>query len=449
MNRIIKIITLLVFAACAREEAVPVIVDFDFEVFNDDFSIPVQIVFFNRTEGAEDYEWRFEGGVPSRSVNRNPGVIQYDSKGNFEIELIATNQDGSRDSKIIEIQIDDPVIIDFEVTNVDDNFSPAAFSIQNNSTGADSFVWTFEGGQPVSSTSENPGNVVFTEPGEHRITLEISNGRETFTQEEVITVEPFLVADFTEEVAFDDDDFQIPAVMQFTDNSVSATSYQWQFEGASITTSLEQNPNVTFVSEGNHRVTLTASNGKETQTISKVFQFFRNTNLRELNDVVLGINTAHNANTRGSFYSIADRTVYTAEEITTDIADQIDLVFFGLSNTFNRNRFVSPDDLSSTTFDALANAKQTKFINSQELCNCTASLSVSEFDNMQDDTLLNGLTITETPGGLQDFDNSMVLRIVLFETQEGKKGAIKVKEFIDDGSNSYIIVDIKVQKATR
>ncbi len=449
MNRIIKIITLLVFAACAREEAVPVIVDFDFEVFNDDFSIPVQIVFFNRTEGAEDYEWRFEGGVPSRSVNRNPGVIQYDSKGNFEIELIATNQDGSRDSKIIEIQIDDPVIIDFEVTNVDDNFSPAAFSIQNNSTGADSFVWTFEGGQPASSTSENPGNVVFTEPGEHRITLQISNGRETFTQEEVITVEPFLVADFTEEVAFDDDDFQIPVIMQFTDNSISATSYQWQFEGASITTSLEQNPNVTFVSEGNHRVTLTASNGKETQTISKVFQFFRNTNLRELNDVVLGINTAHNANTRGSFYSIADRTVYSAEEITTDIADQIDLVFFGLSNTFNRNRFVSPDDLSSTTFDALANAKQTKFINSQELCNCSASLSVSEFDNMQDDMLLNGLTITETPGGLQDFDNSMVPRIVLFETQEGKKGAIKVKEFIDDGSNSYIIVDIKVQKATR
>ena len=449
MNRIIKIITLLVFAACAREEAVPVIVDFDFEVFNDDFSIPVQIVFFNRTEGAEDYEWRFEGGVPSRSVNRNPGVIQYDSKGNFEIELIATNQDGSRDSKIIEIQIDDPVIIDFEVTNVDDNFSPAVFSIQNNSTGADSFVWTFEGGQPASSTSEDPGNVIFTEPGEHRITLEISNGRETFTQEEVITVEPFLVADFTEEVAFDDDDFQIPVIMQFTDNSISATSYQWQFEGASITTSLEQNPNVTFVSEGNHRVTLTASNGKETQTISKVFQFFRNTNLRELNNVILGINTAHNANTRGSFYSIADRTVYSAEEITTDIADQIDLVFFGLSNTFNRNRFVSPDDLSSTTFDALPNAKQTKFINSQELCNCSASLSVSEFDNMQDDTLLNGLTITETPGGLQDFDNSMVPRIVLFETQEGKKGAIKVKEFIDDGSNSYVIVDIKVQKATR
>ncbi|TSE05629.1 PKD domain-containing protein [Aquimarina algiphila] len=448
MNKIRFILMILVFTlyGCAKEEAVPVIVDFEFDVFNDDFSIPVQVVFFNKTEGGEDYEWTFEGGVPSRSVNRNPGVIQYEAKGTYTIELTASNQDGSMDTKILEIQIDDPVLIDFEVTNLVDNFSPATFSIQNNSSGADSFSWTFEGGTPANSSSENPGEVVFTEPGDHEITLEISNGRETYSQQKTITVAPFLVPDFDFEIAFDDDDLQIPVRIQFENKSISATSYQWEFQGANVLTSNDENPEVVFNQTGSKTITLTALNGKETKSLSKEISFFTNTNLRELNDIRLGINTAHTSNTTGSFYSIADRTVYTAEEITTAISERIDIVFFGLSSTFVRNRFVSPDELSGTTFDALQNPKSTIFINSQELCGCSASLSVAQFDAMQDDTLLSSLLIEETPGGLQDFDNSVLPRIVLFQTQEGKKGAIKIKNFVNDGQNSFISVDIKVQK---
>ncbi|WP_271782933.1 PKD domain-containing protein [Aquimarina algiphila] len=442
---IIIIFTICLFG-CAKEEAVPVIVDFEFEVFNDDFSIPVQVVFFNRTEGGEEYEWTFEGGVPSRSVNRNPGVIQYDAKGTYNIELTATNQDGSVDTKVLEIQIDDPVLVDFEVTNLIDNFSPARYSIQNNSSGANSFSWVFEGGTPATSSNQNPGEVVFTEPGDHEITLEISNGRETYSQQKTITVAPFLVPDFDFEVAFEDDDFQIPARIQFQNNSISATSYQWEFQGATVLTSDEENPEIVFNQTGTKTIRLTSSNGKETKTISKEVSFFTNTNLRELNDIRLGINTAHNTNTIGSFYSINDRKVYSAQDITPAISERIDLVFFGLSNTFIVNRFTSPDDLSGTTFTALQNPKNTIFINSQELCGCAASLTVSQFDAMQDDTILNSLLITETPGGLQDFDDSVLPRIILFQTQEGKKGAIKIKSYVDDGQNSYINVDIKVQK---
>ncbi|MBQ0741234.1 PKD domain-containing protein, partial [Aquimarina celericrescens] len=82
----------------------------------------------------------------------------------------------------------------------------------------------------------------------------------------------------------------------------------------------------------------------------------------------------------------------------------------------------SPHKISETTFDVFQNPKSTIFINSQELCGCTASLTVSQYDMMQDDVLLNSLPIQETPGGLQDFDNTMQPRIVLFQTQEGKKG---------------------------
>jgi len=446
MKKIIGIIILTVLLGCVKEEAVPVIVDFNVEVFNEDFSIPVQVVFFNRTEGAEDYEWRFEGGSPSRSINRNPGVILYESKGTYEIELIGTNQDGSRDSKTIEIKIDDPMLVDFEINNQVDTFSPAVYTFTNRSSGATTFSWRFEGGNPTTSSERDPGEVTFVEPGDHAITLTIGNGRETIELQKMITVAPFLVTDFEFEPAFEDDDYQVPVRIQLENNSISAISYEWRFTGANPLTSTDENPAVIFTEPGIQTITLIASNGKDTKTVVKEITIFENTNLRVFNDVALGINTAHLNNTVGSFFSTENREVYVNNEITSGIASTIDLVFFGLNADFTRNRFVSPDQLSGTTFTALSNPKQTIFINSQELCNCPTSLSPQQFDTIANDVLLRNLNIEETPGGLQSFDNTRVPRIILFQTQEGKKGALKIKEFVQDGQNSYIRVDIKVQK---
>jgi len=49
-------------------------------------------------------------------------------------------------------------------------------------------------------------------------------------------------------------------------------------------------------------------------------------------------------------------------------------------------------------------------------------------------------------GGWHNFDNSVVPRIVLFQTRDGRKGAIKIKQFVQNGAASYIVADIKVQK---
>ncbi|TPN89243.1 PKD domain-containing protein [Aquimarina algicola] len=449
MKRIITIILLTLVLGCAKEEAVPVIVDFDFEVFNEDYSIPVQIVFFNNTEGAEEYEWQFEGGVPSRSLKRNPGLIKYDTAGTYVIKLTASNIDGSIDTKTVEIQIDAPVLIDFDAINQVDNFSPATFKIENNASGANSFLWTFEGGVPETSTEENPGEVVFEAPGDHMITLQISNGRETYDLQKTITVAPFLVADFEYIVAFEDDDFQVPVKAKFNNTSVSGTSYSWNFEGAIPNFSSEKEPEVTFTTTGIQNVTLTATNGKDTKRITKQIEIFPNTNMRELNDIKLGINTAHNTNTVGSFYSIATREVYTADQIIPQISENIDLVFYGLNSMFNTNSFVTPDDLDETTFVPLSNPKNTIFINSQELCNCRPVLTVAQYDAMENDLRLQSLNIIEKPSGLQDFDNMIVPRIVLFKTQEGKKGAIKIKEYVNQGPDSYTLIDIKVQKEVR
>jgi PKD repeat protein len=58
--------------------------------------------------------------------------------------------------------------------------------------------------------------------------------------------------------------------VQFTDNSTGgATSWSWTFQGGTPTTSIEQNPLVTYNIAGNYDVTLQVSNGSTSNSTTK------------------------------------------------------------------------------------------------------------------------------------------------------------------------------------
>jgi len=141
--------------------------------------------------------------------------------------------------------------------------------------------------------------------------------------------------------------------------------------------------------------------------------------------------------------------VFTQNEITEDNGEDIDFVYFGLNNRFTRNIFVSPNNLNETTFIPIPNASTTTIINNVEACGCESQLTSLEFDNMNNDDVLNSLPITDTPELNLSFDNTVVPRIVVFKTADGRKGAIKVNRFVENSTNSYIEIDIKVQKEAR
>ncbi len=446
---IYKVVILSIYVglcSCAREEAIPVTVDFSYEVFQNDLSVPVQVVILNNTKGADDFEWTFEGGTPSRSISKNPGVITYSESGMYTIELSATNRDGSSDTEMIELEFFPNLEVNFEVVNVDNTFSPARFSFQNTSQGATDFSWVFEGGSPSVSNFKEPGEVVFYEPGTHDIILTATNGSGNKELKKTIEVAPLLKADFEFKINDVYGDMQVPITVSFANTSISATSYQWSFEGSTVTSSNETSPTVVFSEPGTHIIRLTASNGKETQTVEKQIDLLPDSNLIYLKDVKFGINTAHTRNSEGSFFSLEDQKVYSNQELDFNISKKIDLVFYGFNNAFAENRFVSPDNLEETTFSTLETPKHTTVINKLESCNCTASLTIAEFDSMTDDSLLAPLLIEELDSEPANFDNSITPRIILFKTQEGIKGAIKIKEFIDQGRDSYILTDIKTQK---
>jgi PKD repeat protein len=429
------------FTACATEESLPVTANFSVEVQNNDYSVPVVVNLTNQSEGAETYNWLLEGSDTSSSSLKNPSVI-YTNKGKYKITLKVTNRDGNEDEKSIDFQVDAAMNVDFSWLQVGSAISPVSLQMQDQSLGAISYAWEFENANPATSTEQNP-TVVFSSAGEHKIKLTIGNGKETYNIQKSVTVEPALTIDFDWSVAPADLDYEAPVLLQLNNKSINATSYEWSIAGASPNTSVATGPEINFLNAGTYTIQLKATNDKESKTLQKQVVINANNNLYSFTNIKLGINTAHE--TIGSFFSSVLGKVIKKNEVTSLNGSKIDFAYFGLNSSFSLNQLVSPDELQNTSFTVIPNATHTKIINSQELV-ATQLLSAG-FDAIDTGSDFNGITVSETTTGKTAFDNTITPRVVLFQTQDGRKGAVKIKSFVSDGADSYINVDIKVQKA--
>lgn len=139
-----------------------------------------------------------------------------------------------------------------------------AVNFTNTSTGYQaSRAWTFEGGNPATSTDENP-RVVYSAPGTYPVSLTVTNacGENTKTETSYITVTEAQtgvapVADFSFSTTQQEGGFSV----QFSDLSTNLpTSWNWTFENGTPATSTEQNPVVMYAAEGEYLVSLVAEN---------------------------------------------------------------------------------------------------------------------------------------------------------------------------------------------
>lgn len=131
-----------------------------------------------------------------------------------------------------------------------DNTAPCEVSFTNNSTDAASYVWEF--GDGGSSADRDPKHT-FTEGGTYSVKLTAisEGGSSTLTKTVEIKSAP-PVANFT----FTGDNNQAPCQVVFTNTSVNAVSYLWEFgDGMSST---EANPAHVYTEGGSFNAKLTA-----------------------------------------------------------------------------------------------------------------------------------------------------------------------------------------------
>lgn len=262
------VIPTVLFFSCGDDDESPLLVEADFSV-NDSSIVAGQEVTFtdNSTGEPTSWEWSFEGGDPSSSTAQDPKVT-YTTPGVYSVTLTASNGENSGTKEkeewitvVLRIEADFSVNDSLIVVGQEVTFTDTS---QGEPT---SWEWSFEGGDPSSSTAQGP-KVIYTTSGVYPVTLTASNGESSDTEEkkEFITVISEIEADFF----VNDSSIVVGQEVTFTDISTGEpTNWAWSFEGGNPSSATVQNPKVTYSAPGEYSVTLTASNEDLTGSIEK------------------------------------------------------------------------------------------------------------------------------------------------------------------------------------
>jgi PKD repeat protein len=219
--------------------------------------VPLTVNFLDiSSANTTSWLWTFEGGTPATSSDQNP-TVDYNSIGVFDVTLVATNANGSDTVSLADyVIVNDIPVSDFSFTITDQTIT-----LTNQSTNADTYLWTFGDGNSDTST-----DVVYdyAADGFYTLVLVASNncGSDTLTQEIEIATLP--EAGFTS----DSQGACLPVEIQFTDSSSANTdSWLWTFEGGTPASSTDQNPLISYDAQGIYDVQLIVSNELGSDTL--------------------------------------------------------------------------------------------------------------------------------------------------------------------------------------
>ena len=200
------------------------------------------------SSNVDSWSWDLPGATPSTSTDQNP-TATYDTPGVYDVSLTATNASGNYTTTTMAL-----IVVESVPTAAFDPIpSGFLYSFTNNSTGATSYEWIFGDGN--TSTDENPTHT-YAMSGTYTVELISTNDCGSDTTSVLINIEPAPVAGFTADTTFG----CAPFTVQFTDQSLNASSWAWTFDGGTPATSTDQNPTVTYDTPGTYNVSLTVTN---------------------------------------------------------------------------------------------------------------------------------------------------------------------------------------------
>ncbi|MEL6559594.1 MAG: PKD domain-containing protein [Bacteroidota bacterium] len=250
------ILAAVLTTACTDEEQIVELVNGEpvasFEV-NVDPANPDMVTFTSTSTNAFSYIWDLGD---STTAITNEVSHTYDSSALFNVSLQVANRGG----EIINSITQEVSIIVSPVAAYGFSISERQVTFSNDTRHGHNFQWDFGDGN--TSEERNPTHT-YQSDGVYTVSLTttntLNNETDNFTQ--VIAIGP-LVADF--EFAIDGGN------VQFTNLSTNAINYDWDFGDGS--TSDEESPLHIYLAQGNYEVTLTASVGDQSESITKTVE---------------------------------------------------------------------------------------------------------------------------------------------------------------------------------
>ena len=430
----------LLLSSCLKETAIPISSSFSIEVAEDKTS-PVIVQLKNESYGADEYEWTFEGGEPSSSLEKQPGTVTFTEPGEHKIRLRVKN---AVEEKVSEqtIRVDSVLSLNFDYEIAINDIAPAVVSLRNLSKGGSHYEWTFEGGVPSSSTSAYPSAVTFKDGGEHKIHLRVFNGSRYEEFSKTFTLQAPMHTDFSYTPSAVDKDWEAPLTLITKNLTTSGLTYEWQCAGATVHQAEAKNTTIRFERAGNYKLTLLARNGKEEQRIEKTLTIKPNSGIIAQSDLKFGINEAKN--TIGCFYSANAGGVVTSKHIAdAQLGNKVDFGFFALNSAFNYCYFFAPNEAAASSFPPIAGARGASFVH--QLASYGITLSDADFESIKQATDFNRFQQWRETSP-KHFDKNSSPHFVLLRTADGRRGIVRVKRYVFAGAASYILADIKLEK---
>ena len=437
---IIAGLLIILFSSCLHEQSVPISSSFSIEVAEDKTS-PVVVQLKNESYGADEYEWTFEGGLPSSSREKQPGSVTFTEPGEHKIHLRVKN---AVEEKVSDqtIRVDSALSLNFDYEIAINDIAPVVMSLRNLSKGGRYYEWTFEGGEPSSSTSPYPSAVTFKDGGEHKIHLRVFNGSRYEEFSKTFTLQAPMHADFSYTPSAVDQDWEAPLTLITKNLTTSGLTYEWQCAGAIVHQAEAESTSVRFERAGNYKLVLLARNGKEEQRIEKTLTIKPNSGIIEQSDLKFGINEAKN--TIGCFYSAFAGGVVTSKHIAdAQLGNKVDFGFFALNSAFNYCYFFAPNEAAASSFPPIAGAQGASFVH--QLASYGITLSDADFESIKQASDFNRFQQWREKSP-KHFDKNSSPHFLLLRTADGRRGIVRVKRYVFAGAASYILADIKLEK---
>lgn len=213
------------------------------------------VTFTNTSTRAVSYSWAYGNGTTSTMASP---VYTYASDGTYNVTLTATNPcTSTKISKTVVIAT--PPTPNFTAKPVSGCAGLKVTFTNTSSSNATGWVWTFPGGTPSTSTDKSP-IVIYGNAGIFSVKLKATNtvGADSITKADFIKVGP-PTPNFTYSTS--------GRTVTFTNTSINATSYSWKYGNGKSSTTVS--PVYTYSAAGTYNVTLTATNGCTSASITK------------------------------------------------------------------------------------------------------------------------------------------------------------------------------------
>ena len=151
--------------------------------------MPLTVNFTDQSIGATSWSWDF--GDTGTSTQQSP-VHTYNSPGTYTVSLTATNSNGSdteTKTGYITVSALQPPAAGFSASATSIYTGQSVTFTDQSTNNPTSWSWTFEGGTPSASTTQNP-TVTYNTPGTYDVSLIATNaaGSDTETKADYITV---------------------------------------------------------------------------------------------------------------------------------------------------------------------------------------------------------------------------------------------------------------------